>query len=187
MTDDNTRQDRSTATVHAAPEHLRDEVQEAEELRLPDYLQIEEDDADSRIAAKLMAQGVRLNKNGLIAPAVFWPSILLIGLIAVLAILFQDTTGKVLTSMNSWIVHNLGWYYMLVIGGFVFFSIGIGVSKFGKIRLGDDGEEPEFGLLSWFAMLFAAGMGIGLVFYGVGEPLTYATTCLLYTSPSPRD
>ncbi|MFL0575241.1 BCCT family transporter [Brevibacterium luteolum] len=167
---------KTTTAVEAAPAHLREDVRDAEELRLPDYLQIEEDDADSRIAAKLMAQGVRLNKNGLIAPAVFWPSILLIGLIAVLAILFQDTTGKVLTSMNSWIVHNLGWYYMLVIGGFVFFSIGIGVSKFGKIRLGDDGEEPEFGLLSWFAMLFAAGMGIGLVFYGVGEPLTYATT-----------
>ena len=160
MTDDNTGQDRSTATVHAAPEHLRDEVQEAEELRLPDHLQIEDEDADSRIAAKLIAQGVRIDKKGLIAPAVFWPSIILIGLIAILAIVFQDTTGTVLTATQNWIVHNLGWYYMFVIGGFVFFSIGVGVSKFGKIRLGHDGEEPEFGLLSWFAMLFAAGMGI---------------------------
>ncbi|RBP66958.1 choline/glycine/proline betaine transport protein [Brevibacterium sanguinis] len=65
---------------------------------------------------------------------------------------------------------------MLVVGGFVAFAIVVGLSKYGKIRLGKDDDEPEFGVLSWFAMLFAAGMGIGLVFYGVAEPLTYATT-----------
>lgn len=168
------------AAVAAAPEHLREEVEEAEDLRLPDYMQIEDEDADARIVAKLKAQGVRLSPKILIAPAVFWPSLILIVGVAALAILFQDSTSTVLMNTQNWIVENLGWYYMLVIGAFVFFSIGIGISRFGKIRLGNDDEKPEFGLLSWFSMLFAAGMGIGLVFYGVGEPLTYATT-----SPKP--
>lgn len=65
---------------------------------------------------------------------------------------------------------------MLVVGLFVAFAIVVGFSKYGKIKLGKDDDEPEFGVMSWFAMLFAAGMGIGLVFYGVAEPLTYATT-----------
>nr|BFF07683.1 BCCT family transporter [Brevibacterium otitidis] len=168
------------AAVAAAPEHLREEVEEAEDLRLPDYMQIEDEDADARIVAKLKAQGVRLSPKILIAPAVFWPSLILIVGVAALAILFQDSTSTVLMNTQNWIVENLGGYYMLVIGAFVFFSIGIGISRFGKIRLGNDDEKPEFGLLSWFSMLFAAGMGIGLVFYGVGEPLTYATT-----SPKP--
>src|SRR5699024_4329870 len=63
-----------------------------------------------------------------------------------------------------------------VVGLFVAFAIVIGFSKFGRIKLGKDDDKPEFGVLSWFAMLFAAGMGIGLVFYGDAEPLSYATT-----------
>ena len=95
---------------------------------------------------------------------------------AVLGVAFPDGTGEVLTNMQSWIVTNFGWYYMLVIGGFIAFAAFMGLSRYGSIKLGNDDEKPEFGVFSWFAMLFAAGMGIGLVFYGVGEPLTYATT-----------
>ncbi|MCF2573437.1 BCCT family transporter [Brevibacterium sp. UCMA 11754] len=144
-------------------------------LHLPRNVSISEGDDDDAITAKLRAQGVRIGK-GMIAPAVFWPALITILAIALLAIMLPDGTSKVLTSINDWIVADLGWYYMLVIGGLVIFSIVLGFSKFGKITLGRDGEKPEFGVFSWFAMLFAAGMGIGLVFYGVGEPLSYATS-----------
>ncbi|WP_395949249.1 BCCT family transporter [Brevibacterium aurantiacum] len=144
-------------------------------LHLPRNVSISESDDDDAITAKLRAQGVRIGK-GMIAPAVFWPSLITILAVALLAIVLPDGTNKVLTSINDWIVADLGWYYMLVIGAFVIFSIALGFSKFGKITLGRDGEKPEFGVFSWFAMLFAAGMGIGLVFYGVGEPLSYATS-----------
>ncbi|MDN5908855.1 MAG: BCCT family transporter, partial [Brevibacterium sp.] len=155
--------------------HLLIESPDPIRLHLPSEVSLADADTDDEITAKLKAQGVRLGK-GLIAPAVFWPSLIAILGVALLAIFLPDGTNTVLTSVNDWIVADLGWYYMLVVGGFVIFSIVIGFSKFGKITLGRDGEKPEFGVFSWFAMLFAAGMGIGLVFYGVGEPLTYATS-----------
>ncbi|MFV0533824.1 MAG: BCCT family transporter [Cumulibacter sp.] len=145
-----------------------------ETVHLPPEVHLGEDDTDEAIVAKLQRHGVRLGK-GMIAPGVFWPALLVILAIAIVAVAAPDFIGTVFTSVNDWIVTNLGWYYMLVVSGFVVIAIAIGVSRLGKIPIGRDGEEPEFSVLTWFAMLFAAGMGIGLVFYGVGEPLTYAT------------
>lgn len=141
---------------------------------VPQHMHIEESDSDDEITAKLKRQGVRLSK-GLIAPAVFWPALIVIVAVVVLAIVFPDGTANVFGTIQDWIVADVGWYYMLVIGGFVAFMIVLAFSRLGSVKLGRDEDEPEFGVLSWFAMLFAAGMGIGLVFYGVGEPLTYAT------------
>jgi choline/glycine/proline betaine transport protein len=145
------------------------------ELHLPEKLHIGESDTDDAITEKLKRQGVRIGK-GMIAPRVFWPALTIIVAIVVLSVAIPDGTGAVISSIQDWIVTKLGWYYMLAVGLFVAFAIVVGFSKFGKIKLGKDDDEPEFGVLSWFAMLFAAGMGIGLVFYGVSEPLTYATT-----------
>jgi choline/glycine/proline betaine transport protein len=145
------------------------------ELHLPEKLHIGESDTDEAITEKLRRQGVHLGK-GLIAPRVFWPALIVIVGIVVLSVAFPAGTGTVISNIQNWIVDNMGWYYMLVVGLFVAFAIVVGFSKFGKIKLGKDDDKPEFGVLSWFAMLFAAGMGIGLVFYGVAEPLTYATT-----------
>ncbi|WP_309132727.1 BCCT family transporter [Brevibacterium sp.] len=144
-------------------------------LHLPQNLHIGEGDSDDEITQKLRHQGVHIGK-GMIAPRVFWPALIVIVGVAALAVILPDVIGPAMASIQGWIVADLGWYYMLVVGGFVAFAIGVGLSKFGKIRLGKDDDRPEFGLLSWFSMLFAAGMGIGLVFYGVAEPLTYATT-----------
>lgn len=69
-----------------------------------------------------------------------------------------------------------GWFYLLVTFGFLIFVIFLGFSKYGKIRLGDDDDEPRYSNLSWFAMLFSAGMGIGLVFWGVAEPISHYMT-----------
>ena len=135
---------------------------------------VQEGDSDEVIIEKLKRQGVRISKGG-VAPFVFWPSLIVVLAVAIIAIAAPEATGDALGAMQSWIVGTLGWWYMLVIAGFIVFSLAVAFSKYGSIKLGQDDDKPEFGLLSWFAMLFAAGMGIGLVFYGVGEPLIYAT------------
>ncbi len=160
---------RAVALGTGLPDDLPDTV------HLPHGMRIEDEDSDEEIAAKLRRHGVRLGK-GMVAPRVFWPALVAILAVVVFAIAAPEATDTVFKGVNTWIVVNLGWYYMLVVAIFVAVTIGVGVSKFGRIRLGRDDEKPEFGLMSWFAMLFAAGMGIGLVFYSVGEPLTYATT-----------
>lgn len=76
-------------------------------------------------------------------------------------------------SITSWITANFGWWYVLLAFAFVVFCIALGLSKKGDIKLGRPDDEPEFSLMSWFALLFAAGMGIGLVFLGVTEPRSW--------------
>lgn len=71
------------------------------------------------------------------------------------------------------IVTDFGWVYIIAGTVFVFFVLYLGLSKYGRIKLGQDDEEPEFNTASWIAMMFAAGMGIGLMFYGVADPLKY--------------
>ncbi|QQY23424.1 BCCT family transporter [Dermacoccus nishinomiyaensis] len=177
ITDDSAAPETEAATPQTPEEAARHEGESSDPLPsdLSDAAQIAEDDDDEVIAEKLRRQGVRLGKGG-VAPRVFWPALIVILAVAVLGVAFPDGTGEVLPNMQSWIVTNFGWYYMLVIGGFIAFAAFMGLSRYGSIKLGNDDEKPEFGVFSWFAMLFAAGMGIGLVFYGVGEPLTYATT-----------
>lgn len=81
--------------------------------------------------------------------------------------------GNAFNAIQSAIVANAGWYYILMVAGFVVFSLAIGFSRLGHIKLGPPDAKPEFSRLSWFAMLFSAGMGIGLVFWGVAEPLAH--------------
>ncbi|MFC7501975.1 BCCT family transporter [Nocardioides sp. GCM10030258] len=76
----------------------------------------------------------------------------------------------------SWVLTNTGWLFVLVTSGFVVFVIWLAMSKYGAIPLGRDDEEPEFRTVSWIAMMFSAGMGIGLMFYGVSEPLSHYAT-----------
>ncbi|WP_341854654.1 BCCT family transporter [Brachybacterium sp. GPGPB12] len=148
-------------------------------VHLPRSQQIATDDSDDEITEKPRRQGARISK-GTIAPAVFWPAMVVVLGVAPLAIVFPETSGSVMEKSQNWIVANLGWFYMLAIGIFVAFAIIVALSRWGSIRLGRDDDEPEFGLMSWFAMLFSAGMGVGLVFYGVAEPLGYTTN-----SPKP--
>src|SRR5699024_11317164 len=128
-----------------------------ETVHLPRQMRIEDEDTDEEISAKLRRHGARIGK-GMVAPAVFWPAIIAIVGVVAFAVIAPETTDKVFNGMNDWIVANLGWWYMLVVGVFVVVAIGIGVSKYGKIRLGRDDEKPEVGLLCWFALRFAAGM-----------------------------
>ena len=77
----------------------------------------------------------------------------------------------VFESVRWWISSSLKWFYVGLVAFILFFAIWMGLSKFGNIRLGDDDDRPEFSYFSWFAMLFGAGMGIGLMFWSIGEPM----------------
>ncbi|CAM5795635.1 MULTISPECIES: glycine betaine uptake BCCT transporter [Brevibacillus] len=80
-----------------------------------------------------------------------------------------ETATNVLHATTS----NFGWFYLLVTFFFLVFCIFLAFSKYGQIRLGDDDDEPEYSAVTWFSMLFSAGMGIGLVFWGVAEPVSH--------------
>ncbi|TNM00574.1 BCCT family transporter [Corynebacterium tapiri] len=79
------------------------------------------------------------------------------------------------TGAFNWVINSVGWAFILFGTIFVAFVLFIAFSKFGDIRLGGINEEPEFRTISWVAMMFAAGMGIGLMFYGASEPLSFYT------------
>ncbi len=103
---------------------------------------------------------------------VFIPSVIIIlGALAFATWWGNEHGAEAFETLNSTIVNGVGWWYVVLCTGFVIFALWAGLSKVGNIRLGRDDEKPEFALGSWFCMLFAAGMGIGLVFWGVAEPL----------------
>lgn len=79
----------------------------------------------------------------------------------------------------SWVTENTGWFFVSLASFFVIFVLWLALGRFGNIPLGRDGEKPEFRTVSWISMMFSAGMGIGLVFYGVAEPLYH------YVAPPP--
>jgi choline/carnitine/betaine transport len=81
--------------------------------------------------------------------------------------------GSASDSALAWTVKNLGWMFVVLASAFVVFVIWLAASRFGSIPLGSDDEEPEFRTVSWVAMMFSAGMGIGLMFFGVSEPLSH--------------
>ncbi|MGH3981134.1 MAG: BCCT family transporter [Pseudonocardiaceae bacterium] len=86
---------------------------------------------------------------------------------------WTDSLTRVATAVLQWLVNNLGWLFVLAATGFVVFALWAALCRYGRIPLGRDGEPPEFRTVSWVAMMFSAGMGIGLMFYGVSEPLTH--------------
>ena len=85
---------------------------------------------------------------------------------------FSENTTKALT----WVTDNFGWLFVLTSAGFVLFSGYLALTRYGNIKLGPDDSEPEFSTFSWVSMMFATGMGIGLMFWGVAEPLTHLNT-----------
>ncbi|NMM85934.1 transporter [Rhodococcus sp. SRB_17] len=113
--------------------------------------------------------------KGLRKPVFVPASIVIFGLIA-FAVIYAGTASDAFIRLNNAISNGVGWWYVLSATGFVAFAFYCGISRIGNIRLGRDDENPEFGMMSWFAMLFSAGMGIGLVFYGVAEPLSHYVT-----------
>ena len=104
---------------------------------------------------------------------VFFVSAGIILLAVLFALILPDAFNATISTLNSTVVNSIGWYYVLIVTAFVVFCIVLAASRMGNIKLGKDDDVPEFSMFSWFAMLFAAGMGIGLVFWGAAEPLTF--------------
>jgi len=94
---------------------------------------------------------------------------------------FVGTESLATASSNAlgWVMDNTGWLFVLTASGFVVFVLWLALGRYGTIPLGRDDDEPEFNAVSWVAMMFSAGMGIGLMFFGVAEPLAH------FTSPPP--
>ncbi|OSQ39599.1 BCCT family transporter [Thalassospira mesophila] len=111
-------------------------------------------------------------KSQICAP-VFFGSAILIFLVVLFTIVMPETAKDTFGSVQSWLTGNFGWFYMLSVAIFLIFSLGLAASSYGEIRLGPDDSEPDYSYTSWFAMLFSAGMGIGLMFYGVAEPVLH--------------
>ncbi|QLB13139.1 choline/glycine/proline betaine transport protein [Bisgaardia hudsonensis] len=101
-------------------------------------------------------------------------SSLLICISIIVFLLFEPALSiKYLNVIKQSIFKNFSWFYILTSTFFVFFLVFLSVSRYGDIKLGDDNEEPEFNLTAWFSLLFTAGMGIGIIFLGVSEPLSH--------------
>lgn len=106
---------------------------------------------------------------------VFFISAALIFVFVATSIIAPDTANELLTHAKNWTINRFDWLFMSAASILILFCLALIVLPTGKIRLGGSNAKPEFSRLSWFAMLFAAGMGIGLLFWGVTEPLAYYT------------
>ena len=106
-------------------------------------------------------------------PLVISATLFFVVLLVAMILIAPEQTQTLLNAAKSGIFANFSWFYVLAFSVFLGFLVILSVSSLGNIKLGNDEEEPEFGFLSWLAMLFAAGMGVGLMFFGVAEPLTH--------------
>lgn len=114
---------------------------------------------------------------------VFYPSAIIILLFISLTLLIGKPMETIFANIQSGITSNMGWLFVLAVNVFLAFSIYFSVTKFGKIRLGGKDAIPEFSTFAWFSMLFSAGLGIGLLFYGVGEPMMHFSNPVINAEP----
>src|SRR5690554_180213 len=109
---------------------------------------------------------------------VFLISGLSIIIFVALTLLFHSSVESSFSSLRDWLTGNLDWFFISAANVFVVLCLVLIVSPLGRVRLGGTEAKPDFGYLGWFSMLFAAGMGIGLMFFGVSEPLSHFTSAL---------
>ena len=107
---------------------------------------------------------------------VFAISSLLVVAFVILTLMFQTQVEPVFSGMRNWLTSNLDWFFLSAGNFFVVVCLGLAISPLGKVRLGGTEATPDYSYLGWFSMLFAAGMGIGLMFFGVSEPLSHFGT-----------
>ncbi len=108
---------------------------------------------------------------------VFVPAVIVSGLLVIGTISNPELAGSIFSSMLAYITRTFGWFYMLSVAIFLVFIVGVGISPWGRIKLGPDHALPQYSFPVWFAMLFSAGYGIALLFFGVAEPVLH------YSSP----
>ena len=110
-------------------------------------------------------------------PNVFLSTVVIIGLFLAVVVLAPNSFDLITKQLNQWVTDSFSWFYVLSVAIFLILLIYIALSDMGKIKLGPDHSQPTYSNGSWFAMLFTAGMGIGLMFFGVAEPVMH------YVSP----
>jgi betaine/carnitine transporter, BCCT family len=123
--------------------------------------------------------GLRVN------PAVFVPTALIALAVILFSVIAPKASADLFANLRAGAVSQFDWFFMSVGNLLLLFCVVVALSPLGKIRLGGKGATPDYSRLSWFAMLFGAGMGIGLVFYGVGEPVTHFTSSMIGGSGAP--
>ena len=102
---------------------------------------------------------------------VFFTSAITVIVIITLTLMFKDTAEQYFTATQDFVANKAGWFFILSVNIFLIFMVYLAFSKFGQLRIGGQSAKPEFKTLSWFAMLFSAGMGIGLLFWSISEPI----------------
>lgn len=118
-----------------------------------------------------------LSRESTILKPVFYPSVAIIFIMVAFAVIDPQAVGEVFNSIKQFLAQKFGWLYMLSVGIFTFFVLFLAISPYGRFKLGPDQSKPSYNYSSWFAMLFSAGMGIGLMFWSVAEPVMH------YASP----
>ncbi len=106
-------------------------------------------------------------------PRVFWGASLIIGLLLVFAVVAPDFSDRVFKTAQAWVIDTFSWFYVAAVAGFLGLVLFLALGPTGALKLGPDDSEPDFPYVSWLAMLFAAGMGIGLMYFGVAEPIQH--------------
>ncbi|AWH96786.1 BCCT family transporter [Dietzia psychralcaliphila] len=109
-------------------------------------------------------------------PGVFLATVGIVLAFVIITFVAGDQVGSLFGAASGWIMTNLGWFYISGVSIFLLFLLWIAMSRFGHVRLGADGEEPEHSTAAWFGMLFAAGIGTILMFWGVAEPISHFAT-----------
>ena len=108
-----------------------------------------------------------------INPPVFYTASGLIFALVIISVFFTGPFEKGVNAVNDSINQYFGWFLIMSVSVFLVFSLYLLASKYGKIRLSPDDSKPKYSFISWLSMLFSAGMGIGLMFYGVAEPMLH--------------
>lgn len=112
-----------------------------------------------------------INKYFDIHKPVFWPSVILITVLIAGTLIAGDAAEEAFNAVRVGITDWASWLFVAAVNIFIGFALYFAFSKYGSIRLGGEGAEPDFSTMAWFAMLFSAGMGIGLMFFSVAEPM----------------
>ena len=116
-----------------------------------------------------MAQMIKSKIN----PRVFWGASAIIALLLATTLAMPGTADSAFKAAQSWAIDTFGWFYIASVAVFLVVVLTLGFGPAGKLKLGPDDSEPDFPYLSWLAMLFAAGMGIGLMYFAVAEPIQH--------------
>ncbi|EMY34840.1 choline/carnitine/betaine transport [Arthrobacter crystallopoietes BAB-32] len=155
-------------------ELLRQETEPADDVPVDTQLLQQLRASESETAATIRDRGPRgLDKTVFAVAGALAVAFVAWGFLA------TDNLSTTSTSVLNWVMENTGWMFILLASLFVVYVLWLAVGRFGNIPLGKDGEKPEFRTVSWISMMFAAGMGIGLMFYGVAEPMYH------YVAPPP--